>query len=350
MLTLAGVANANAQSSAATTPCITRVEALQANDATDVDAVKKYRSAVTNLLVAQDFATLDCLADSNRLTRAQFAGGMWKLHVMYSGLAQPQGHATEEDWKTHFAQLERWTVAVPSSSAARIALACSYLSYAWDARGGETADTVSESRWRLFSERLEKAQAELNEAAKLPVRDPEWFVMQEEIAMGQGWELVQFAKVLRKAVKFEPDYYYNYRVMADYLLPKWHGQEGDMAKFSAATADQIGGDAGDILYFQIAVDQICHCGDDEVALKSLSWPRIQKGFAAQQRRSGPSLYNMNQLAFMAVTFNDPATSNKMFALLGDRWSEDVWHLRSYYDENKKSAAQVAPVVTQQSAR
>ena len=341
---------AHAQQAAKPQSCnLASIEALNVDDSTDVNAGKEYQSAVGDLLVKEDFATLDCLADSNRLTKARFAGGMWKLHLMYAGLAHPQQHATEEDWAAHFARLNRWVVASPKSAAPLLALAYSYDGYAWDARGGDTSDTVSDSGWKLFGERVEKAQSELNDAAKLPVRDPEWFLMQQEIALDQAWEPAQAAELEKKAARFEPAYYYYYRAHARYLLPKWHGEEGEMAQFAAASADQVGGDDGDIIYFQIAVDQICHCGDDEVALKSLSWPRIKKGFAAQQKRSGPSLYNMNQLAFMSVTFEDAATSDKIFTLLGDRWSEDVWHTQTYYEQCKKSAAQIAPVIAGRNA-
>jgi hypothetical protein len=325
------------------------LDGLKADDSTDVTATKDYQDAVAKLLTDEDFASLDCLADSSRLTKARFAGGMWKLHALYMGLARPQGHATEEDWAAHLGRLNRWAAKSPNSTAARVALAQAYEQYAWDARGGETSDTVSDSGWRLFGERLQKAQDALNDAAALPVRDPDWFSVQEEIAIDQDWEPVQFARLLKKAVGFEPGYYYYYRMYATYLLPKWHGEEGQMAKFAESSADTVGGDDGDIVYFQIAVNQICHCGDDEVALKSLSWPRIRKGFAAQQKRSGESLYNMNQLAFMSTVFQDPATGDKIFKQLGDRWSEEVWHTQTYYEQNKKSDAEIAPVIASRNA-
>ena len=324
-----------------TTAC-SSVSGLDVDDSSAVNAPQAYQAVVADLLAAENFSTLECIADSARNSKAKMSGGMWKLHMFYFGLVQPQGHATEEDWQTHLTRLKRWMAAYPDSVTPQIALADAYIAYADEARGGGTADSVTESGWRLFSERLAQAQAVVDKAEKSSTRDPELLLAQIGIAWSQGWDLNQMTALVKSASKLEPTYYYYYRIYATYLLPKWYGEEDDMRQFATAISDHIGGDDGDIVYFEIAVSQICHCGDDEVALKSLSWPRIQKGFAAQEKRSGPSLYNMNQMAFMAMTFNDMLAADKLFQRIGDRWSEDAWHLQSYYEACKKSAAEAAP--------
>jgi hypothetical protein len=317
---------------------------IQVDDSTDVNAAKDYEAAVGSLLATEKFSALECFAHVARTSKSRMSGGMWKIHMLYFGLAQPQGHATEEDWQTHLDRLKRWMAARPDSVTPTIALADAYIAYADEARGGDTADTVTDSGWRLFGDRLAQAQQMVDKAALSPIKDPELLLAQIGIAWSQAWEPKQMAALVKSAAKFEPGYYYYYRIYSAYLQPKWYGDEGATAQFAAQMADQIGGDDGNIAYFQIAVSQICHCGDDEVELKSLSWPRIQKGFAAQEKRAGSSLYNLNQVTFMATVFDDLLFADQQFQRLGDHWSDEVWHTQSFYQQSKRSAAEIAPTL------
>jgi len=309
------------------------------HDSFDANAATDYRAGVATLLMQENFSTLDCMADNARTTKAQFSSGMWKIHVLYAGLALPQQHPTEQDWTAHLEHLGRWMGENPDSITARIALAHAYLDYAWDS----TPTTVSPRAWKQFAENVEKAEEIANEAANLRAKDPELFVVQMQIAQDQGLARPEMTELLKRAVAFEPGYPYYYGVYASYLLPKWYGKEGDTQMFAAQVADKIGGNAGDILYFQIAAAQVCHCGDDAVTLKSFSWPRIQRGFAAQEKRAGLSLYNINQVAFLATVFDDPAFADKQFRRLGDRWSAEVWHTPDYFAQTKTSVAEVVAV-------
>src|SRR5579863_2879400 len=112
---------------------------LDFDGTSDVQGIKDYKQAITDLLERSDFDTLDCIADAARSTKARFPGGLWKLHSIYSALDEPEGHFTDEDWTTRILLLKRWTVTKPNSVTARVALAGAYESYAWDARGTGTS-------------------------------------------------------------------------------------------------------------------------------------------------------------------------------------------------------------------
>ena len=60
--------------------------------------------------------------------------------------------------------------------------------------------------------------------------------------------------------RFEPTYYYYYRSLAYYLMPQWNGDgRGMRLEFAEESANHVGGDAGDILYFQIGEKIVCAC-------------------------------------------------------------------------------------------
>jgi len=326
-------------------PCaLTDAEAagLSGDASTDIHAFTDYSKTIYRLFKAGEFEQLDCIADSSRSNKETFPGGMWKIHAIYSGLEKPPLHATQEDWNTHMQLLQRWVSTSPASITARIAQAKSYVSYGEDARGPGFADTVSDSGWKLLAERTAKAKQILDEASTLSTKDPEWYVAMQEVALHQGWEPVAREALLDRAVKFETAYYYYYRLYANSILPKWGGEEGEVAKFLQKVADQIGGDAGDIVYFRVAGKIVCGCQTDQ-QLK-LSWPRIQKGFDAVEKRNGASPENWNLMAHMAVSFGDAVVADKLLIRIGDQWSEDVWQNSSDFESAKQWAKQIEPVI------
>jgi hypothetical protein len=299
---------------------------------TDVRALEEYQHVIADLLKQEKFTQLDCIADSVRLSKTKFSGGTWKLHKVYSGLDEPQpGHATQIDWRNHMERLDRWVEAEPNSITAQIALAKSYVGYAWDARGTGFSDNVSESGWKLFSQRLEKAETILERASTLHNKCPEWYVAMQQVAQGQSWDLARAMALYNQAVAFEPGYDLYYRMVAIYLLPKWNGQDGDASQFAEQVANRVEGKAGDILYFQIAAEIICPCPDPEFA--HMSWPRLQRGFEELQAEYGESLLDWNLLALMAFKSNDSVAADAAFKHVGDNWDKDTWKTEEWFNQN-----------------
>ena len=316
----------------------------------DVQAMANYRGAVREMLQSGRFEQLDCLADRTRSQKERFAGGAWKLHALYDGVSTPVQypvHPTEEDWTGLLRQLERWVAARPQSVTARIALASAYVDYGWDARGNGYAGTVSQSGWELFSERTAKARRALEAAAKLPTHCPEWYLAMLRVGMRQNWDAVRVRALFDQASRFEPDYYYYARLVGIYLEPKWSGDEGDSERFIQEVADRVGGDQGDILYFQVAAQVLCGCEDDP----RLSWPRIQRGFAATEKRYGASMLNLNWIAFLGARYGqlDPVVADKAFTRIGGQWDVETWKTRADFDSARAWAASSAPLLAKRQA-
>ena len=71
--------------------------------------------------------------------------------------------------------IEAWIEARPKSVHARWLLGAVLISYAWQARGGGYANTVSDKGWKLFHERVRQARAALESALELdPKHGPSW--------------------------------------------------------------------------------------------------------------------------------------------------------------------------------
>jgi hypothetical protein len=333
-------AASDAKGQAAVLPC--GFSDTQFDTATDVLALDEYRDAVAQLLKQEKFAELDCLADAARTSKARFPGGGWKLRNIYLGLDSPRpGHPTHEDWLQHLKLVERWVNQNRHSIAAPIALAESYTNYAWDARGDGMSDSVSDSGWKLFGERLEKAKAILDTNSALTAKCPDWYVAMQNVALGQSWDRPRATALLQKAITFEPGYQYYYRIYANYLLPKWKGEDGDASRFAEESANRVGGEAGDALYFQIAEVIVCGCQEPEFT--HFSWPRLQNGFAASEKKFGVSLLLVNSFALMASSSSDWVAADAAFRRIGDNWSQDKWSTEAWFKQNRDTAAQAAPM-------
>jgi len=332
-----------------TTPAAGGTSAKNSCDITDVDfdgasdvqGMKENKASITDLLERSDFDKLDCIADAARSSKARFPGGLWKLHNIYAALDEPEGHVTQEDWNTRLLLLRRWTATKPNSITAQVALAGSYVSYAWDARGSGTSDSVTDGGWKLFNERLEKAKAILDINSALTAKCPESYLVMQRIVQGQG--TTQETVLLKRAISFEPSYYYYYRIHATLLLPKWYGEDGDASKFAAEIADSVGGNEkdGDILYFQIAGGLVCAC-DDQPEFTRMSWERIQRGFAATEGKYGSSMTNLNLFALMASEFQDSVAADAAFKRIGDNWDQNTWITETYFNQIKSWASQLGP--------
>src|SRR6202047_264474 len=146
----------------------------------------------------------------------------------------------------------------------------------------------------------------------------------QTVALAEDWDLTRATALLDQAVLFEPDYYHYYRHHPNYLKPQWNGADGDAETFAEQASDRVGGVKGDILYFQIATELICHCSVD-TNLKLMSWPRIQKGVAELEKQNGPSATNLNLLAYMAIKENDSVVAHKLFSRIEDNWDQETWN-------------------------
>jgi Domain of unknown function (DUF4034) len=336
-------------------PCnVAEEDAVELNSAirSDLDATRDYEGTIARILKEEKFEELDCLADRARSSKERFPGGVWELHTLYRGLYSvvpyPVKHATQEDFDIHLQRLQRWVAARPNSVTARVALAGVYLDYAADARGNGFANTVSDNGWKLFSERTAEAKRILDEASLLPAKCPEWYLAMQSVAQSQDWDAAKQRALFEEATKFEPEYHYYARELAGNILPKWGGEPGDTEKFVQEVADRIGGDQGDILYFQVAIAPtvICGCNDNP----HLSWERIEKGFEASEKQYGVSMWNLNRIAYLAAHFgDDPVTADKVLTRIGEQWDQDTWGSKENFDQVKKFASAYAPIMAKRRA-
>jgi len=294
--------------------------------------LRDFRVSVLALFNSGKYADLDTLALQLQQQRSRFAGGAWRLHVLFGTLSSPgSATATDAAWMAHIAKLETWARSSPASPTPRITLAQTYLRFAWKARGHGYANTVTPEGRALFRDRVQSARSTLEQCAALAENSPQWYLQMQGVALDQEWNRAAVDALAERALAHEPGYYYFALAESNYLLPKWYGESGDTERYAARVADQIGGDDGDAVYFQIAAAINCCKGTQAPAL---SWPRVQRGFAALESRYGSTKHELNVMAYLALRSGDAATAQRLFERIGNDWSESVWKSKAAFDAGR----------------
>lgn len=105
------------------------------------------------------------------------------------------------------------------------------ITYAWDARGGGPADSVTEPNAKLFSERLTEAEAAFENAWKLDQKNALAPTKMITVAMGLGRSRARMETWYERAMQAEPDNYTACHYKLLYLEPKWRGSDKEMIDF-----------------------------------------------------------------------------------------------------------------------
>ena len=112
-----------------------------------------------------------------------------------------------------------------------------FIEAAWDARGSGGANTVTPEGWRLFRERLEKAEEEF-EAAWSADPTCKWAAIEMmTVCTGLSYDRDRMETWFRRAMEVDGDSLTACERKINYLLPKWHGSVEEVVSFARQCRD-----------------------------------------------------------------------------------------------------------------
>jgi len=281
--------------------------------------------------LSSEWAELDAEAETLRVTRARSSDGRWKIGSLYAGTV-PGRRADEGQWARSRELHEQWVKSAPSSPTARVALADYWFHYAWKARGGGFANTVTEEGWRLFRERLTLARQELEKCRANATRDPIWYYVMLGVAKGEGWDVERYDALFEEAVSKEPDFLGHYFDKANYMLPRWTGDPAALARFVDQSVARTKERLGYELHARIYWATMQSIGTDGLRTGEIDWPKMRQGFRDMER-TFPDDWNRNAFAYYACEANDVKTAALVIAKLGEP-DLGVWKTREKFDACK----------------
>jgi hypothetical protein len=290
-----------------------------------VIACEHVRRSIKTLLYQEKYETLEKTAADWRQTKARFSNGIWKLRWFFAAFDSPT-EKTEEGWKYLFEKLNRWMALYPNSVTARVAAATAWSSYACVGRGDGYASTVSERRWQLYKERLEKAYELASIAPAKPSDDcPHRYDILLSIALGQSVDDSEYEKIFKKAIAFEPGYYDYYSAKAMRLLPRWHGKEGEWKKFAEEAVKLTPKSEGSAIYTRIIYG---YWDMEELGptfeTAGVSWDKMKKGFLDMEKIYPDSFTVLNNFYKYACKAGDKETMKRLYNKIGDNWYNNIW--------------------------
>ena len=289
------------------------------------------------LLKERDTAGLEALADQLRNGRERLDGGTWILSTFYCTATDLPESEAEINNAIEF--YERWARERPTSITAQVCLVHALTSFAWEARGGGWASSVSDDGWRLFRERLARARKVFDRASALEEKCPGLFEAAQTVALGQGWSRDQYMAALAKAIKQEPSYGKYYTNACYWLLPRWHGKIGDFEKWIASQADRYPKEIGDGQYafFVWMADCMPVKGEIQFAPGRLDWARTKRGFDLWLKENPDNLMVRFEYTRLALLAADRATVRQQFEITGGKYYPRMWKDRKQFEQARQFA-------------
>ena len=294
-----------------------------------------YSGIFYEALIHRDFDFIDKAADQARTSKEKLPGGNWKLSHIYAALNAPFEASSDYEWNQHLELMKQWTLEKPASVTAKICLASSYLAFAWRARGYNYGHTVSEENLKLFHERLARAREVLTLAHGEQVC-PKWYAVMQQIALVQNWDKENYEKLFTDAVRREPTWFEYYKNKAFFLLPQWHGDEGDVEAYMNGLVARPGKPDSAMVYF-ILNEYVGGNSLKEKLPPPTNYPLLKQGFIELRKTYGVTRRYKNWAAYKAILANDRSFAREIFADLKDDADLQIWDTYEAFDGAKMFA-------------
>jgi hypothetical protein len=289
-------------------------------------------------LVQGKFGELERTAEEYRRSRRLTGSGTPALALFYDGLTVSRPEFGSE--QQHVALLERWRTSEPRSAAAANATALAYFNYAWDARGGGFANTVTESGAKRYEELKAIAARIVRDSAAFAAHDPDYHTTRVKLASADS--CATFKELAYDRPIGAMAYPQFFRATAFYFLPRWCGTPDEYVAFAEYAAEATRERLGDAMYGLLAWDAAAREPDVPfLATFRFDWARVVRAFRDYHARFPDWLFGYHRLASLAYMAGDRATARQLFAMPQLAWSEAaklVWD-RTRYDAVRKWAAE-----------
>lgn len=286
--------------------------------------IRIFRADIRSAFEEEAFAQLEQMAASliEDGEDALFKTGSWKIAQFHFALGDRFGNS-EDQFQADLARHQRWLKQFPDSSTAKIAYGDFLTKYAWFARGGGYAHTVTERGWRLFRERLSDAHERLLPMMDQTIKNPYWGTVVLRVALGQGWSDDDYERLMAYLKELAPRYW-GYDIDRAYsLLPRWHGEdEDDWVHYAEWAANHPEG-LGDEIYARIVISRVGNYGS-VFRETSAQWSRTRSGLKSLLEKYPTSLTLANSAARLAVIGRDQKMAADLFEEISENFVEDSW--------------------------
>lgn len=216
----------------------------------------------------------------------------------------------------------------PEAAYPFLAEATYWIDYAWVARGGGFASSVTEENWKLFYARMKNAQTVLIRNKVVGSTMPAWYEYMVKIQMMLDDSQEEQDKIFFEGVERYKNFLPLYISKRNALEPKWGGSWEAIDKFINwsvnNTKDTQGLRMYALLYFGVHDNMLADLNFWKETL--VKWPKFKQGLEDLTRLAPKSQYNLNIYASMACEANDKKTYLKVRSKISE---PIVWNWQYY---------------------
>ncbi|WP_437193448.1 WD40 repeat domain-containing protein [Planctomicrobium sp. SH527] len=305
-------------------------------DAMEQDAGEQ-TDLVVNHLTNQKYAELEALAAQYRKENSKTALGVLRLNLFYRILTSPvtePGKYTIHAVDDRVQHIEAWYKASPTMTS-KIALAGSLYELSAVARGGGYADTVTDNNWRIMKAALERSQRLLDEVFE-DEEVPDTFSHETSLRIGiyEHYPRKKMEHHLAEVLKREPVNATAIENVVIYLLPQWHGEDGDIAQFASDLAAQQKHVTGEFAYAAVVNEAYWFRIFTRFEESDFDWERVRQGHVDWLKHAPDSAQVLGRQAFYARVAGDRETARHAFEQLQGRYVPARWSNNPlFYDQS-----------------
>lgn len=303
----------------------------------EIVARAEIKAEVARLLVAEDYASLERLAEDYRRHRGRTGSGVWKLTVFYAGIhdAAAASVGDEAGWMSLTRRLDNWRTHAPSSPTPIIALAIALKRYA-QPRGTRTFVEQASSGGSALLDTLRAALTYLEANRARAGADPHFYVAWANLATTLSHDDAEFLAMVEEGARREPGYYQLYFAALDHFAPSQRGNVRG-AEALANRAATLAGPEADAVYARIYwYGAEAHFGGDLLGRSLVDWDRMRRGIDAIVALY-PNRWNIDNLARLACAAADARTTRALLSRSKDPPLMTVWRTHAAYASCRRLA-------------
>ena len=302
------------------------------------------------LLLKGDFQELEDLASEYQEDKSRTSDGRWKLALFYYGVGSPvstglpfsSSKASQKEWDRFHDQIKSWNQAYPESTTAKLAQAEMYTWLAWKSRGHGYASELTEEQVEGFHRNMKNAENLLVSQMEEGVgetNNPHYYTTLISILRSSARSM-SGKGVIQAAMELEPEYTPALGLYANFLLPRWGAEPGELFAFAEVAANQAPAGKGPEVYARIMMRVVSGVKPKffkENFADQFSWEITNQGFHDMEERYPDSCWNLNSHALFASIVEDKETAKPLFERIGKGWDKYIWREYKYFEESGKWA-------------
>ncbi len=304
--------------------------------------VEDYAAEVHRYFAQENFAVLDKLVATLRANQQRLPGGEWKLTAFYRGLRPNYAEQqTPGLWQANLSKLDKWAKQFPDSATPLIAMVDNFAQFAEPLQTKADLNKLPPARLQQINEGVALGEQALKAAEASAANDPHLYAALLELGRVTGWNKSKFDELYRAGASIAPNYQHLHEAKAAYLLPTWHGTAGESEEFTQEISEEVGGAAGQQLYFLIAKNVLARVPKESFALTRFSLGNAKDGFQSLEKSYGMDTSTLNENARLLARNGDLAGADTMFKRIGANFDSGAWQGKAEFENARAQAAQAS---------